>query len=220
MKSFRGKMTLEELVRCEKYAEKKARQFYLAAGVSPTWGADDAHDVCTTLFLGKERPWKRAKDARHRKALMLKCISGRIQDRLRIRLSDGETPMTRALSVDESPRGTFDENDDETNIESTLISDEGRQADLVCELDDPTGEPEWITMTRKEVSKVQQDTRELSRIRVCNALLRSLTKSVAQEKSRVSEAEFLDILKNFQMRFAQCFRAWRASLRFFKKAEV
>ena len=218
--NIRGKMTLEELGRYEKYAESKARHLYKLNGVSPTYGSDDAHDVCTDLFLGKERPWRRATDARHRKALICTSIGNRLKDRLRKRLKLSEQPMTRAVSVDEAPHGDFDEDGNETNIESTLISDGGRQAELVCELDDPTGDPLWVEMTREVVEAIHANTRDLPSRRTCHALRSSLTLSVARYKSKLSAKKFCDILKNFQVRFAQCFRAWRASQRFFERSKI
>ena len=220
--NIRGKMTLEELERCEKYAESKARHLYKLHGVSPTYGSDDAHDVCTDLFLGKERPWRTATDARHRKALLYTCITKRIKDCLRKRLKLSEQPMTRAVSVDEAPHGDFDEDGNETNIESTLISDGGRQAELVCELDDPTGDPLWVEMTREVERQILNDPREKNNAarRVCRTLRKALTKSVMRLRASVSEDEFRDILKNFQVRFAQCFRAWRASQRFFERSKI
>lgn len=229
--NIRGKMTLEELGRYEKYAESKARHLYKLNGVSPTYGSDDAHDVCTDLFLGKERPWRTATDARHRKALIYTCIANRLRDCLRRRLSLSEQPMTRALSVDEAPRGDFDEDGNETNIESALISDEGRQAELVCELDDPTGDPLWVEMTRVEVGKLEMRARRKTKrkaddrfakaqARVSHALQKALTRSAAMTISATDEACFTLVLKNFKARFAQCFRAWRASQRFFERSEI
>ena len=229
--NIRGKMTLEELERCEKYAEAKARHLYKLHGVSPTYGSDDAHDVCTDLFLGKERPWRTATDARHRKALICICIGNRLKGCLRKRLTLSEQPMTRAVSVDEAPHGDFDEDGNETNIESALISDEGHQAELICELDDPTGDPAWVEMTRETVGRIETRARRktgnadddrLARAeaRVSHALPKALTRSVAMSVSETDERCFTLVLKNFQVRFAQCFRAWRASRRFFEKSEI
>ena len=215
MKKCQRKMTLEELARYEKSAAKYAEQLYAGCGVSATYGAEDAHDICVNAFLAKKQPWQKAKDEIHREALILTRLKSRIKNTLRHRLNRTEQVMTRAISVDEAPHGTFDEDGNEENIETTLISDEGRYAELTRNYEDPTPEPAYIKMTREEERKIYANTRDLKSRRVCRALKKTLTHSAAREISRVSKRDFCDILKNFQTRFTPSFRAWREEVQHF-----
>ena len=220
MRACRRRMTLEELERYEKLATDFAERLYAANGVSASYGADDAHDVCTDAFLARKQPWRKAEDEDHRRALIRTYIKNHVMNALRHRLTAIEKVNTRAISVDEAPHGTFDEDGNEENIETALISDEGRQAELTRNFDDPTPEPKYVTMTRDEVRRImtrarrstrsmKSDTFARTEARVCRALTRTLTKSVARKKSQTGRTVFALVLKNFQVRFAQCFRAWR-----------
>ena len=212
MRACRRRLTLEELERYEKLATDFAERLYAANGVSASYGADDAHDVCTDAFLARRQPWRKAEDEKHRKALIVSRLKSRIKDALRHRLTAIEKVNTRAISVDEAPHGTFDEDGNEENIETALLTDEGFYANLTRNYENPTPEPAYVTMTQDVVRQIMNDSRpecKTSR-RVCRALKKTLTHSAARSFSRVSERDFRGILKNFQMRFAQCFRAWRA----------
>ena len=220
MRACRRRMTLEELVHYEKYAADFAERLYLANGVSATAGADDAHDICTNAFLARKQPWRKAEDEDHRRALIRTYIKNHVKNALRDRLAANEKVITRAISVDEAPHGTFDEDGNEENIETALLTDEGFYADLTRNYEDPSPEPEYVTMTQDVVRQIYANTRDLKSRRVCRALQKTLTRSVARSFLRVSKSDFCDILKNFQVRFAQCFRAWRASQRFFERSKI
>lgn len=220
MRACRRRMTLEELVHYEKYAADFAERLYLANGVSATAGADDAHDICTNAFLARKQPWRKAEDEKHRHAIIVSRLKSRIKDALRHRLADYEKVMTYAISVDEAPHGNIDEDGNEENIETALLTDEGFYADLTRNYEDPSPEPAYVTMTQDVVRQIYANTRDLKSRRVCRALQKTLTRSVARSFAGVSRRDFCDILKNFQMRFAQCFRAWRAYAGHFVRTKI
>ena len=226
MRACRRRLTLEELERYEKLATDFAERLYLANGVSATAGADDAHDICTDAFLARKQPWRKAEDKDHRRALIRTYIKNHVMNALRHRLTAIEKVNTRAISVDEAPHGTFDEDGNEENIETALLTDEGFYADLTRNYEDPSPEPKYVTMTRDEVRRImtrarrstrsmKSDTFARTEARVCRALTRTLTKSVARKKPQTGRTVFALVLKNFQVRFAQCFRAWREEARYF-----
>ena len=221
MRACRGRMTLEELVHYEKYAADFAERLYLANGVSATAGADDAHDICTNAFLARKQPWRKAEDEDHRRALIRTYIKNHVKNALRDRLAANEKVITRAISVDEAPHGNIDEDGNEENIETALLTDEGFYADLTRNYEDPSPEPAYVTMTQDVVRQIMTRARRSTlndaadsfaraEARVCNALQKTLTRSVARQKSGTGRVIFTLVFKKFQMRFAQCFRAWRA----------
>ena len=203
-------MTPVEVTKYETFAIQLARQLYHEAGLSPSWANDDAHDLCVDLILAPRHPWDDIADPDHRRALILTCIRRRLANKRRKRLTYGSRVMTWAISVDRAPFGTFDENGNEENIESALIQDDGRQAEAIRSYDE--SEPEYVAMTRKEVDRILSDARHNDERRVCRALQTTLTRTAAKRKSRVSVRRFRYIMKKFQVRFAQCLRAYHAYL--------
>lgn len=201
--SCRGKMTEAELNTYYEYAVMKAQQMYRAAKLSESLAADDAHDICVNLFIGNETPWENAKDENHRAALIRTRICSRLRDKLRQHLSLANQVCTRAISVDEAPRGEYDEDGNETNIESALIEDYGTQAEMIRNFDNPDPLPDYIYLTRYFESLLRPRGRKL-----CRALKTTWTRQDAWKKSGLSDRQFRKFLTFFERHFAQCFRAY------------
>ena len=196
-------MTLDEFNKTVKYALNYAHIKFAAAGLSPTTGEDEAYNICVDLFLGKERPWLGAKDARHRQALIYTRIKSRIENAARNQITLGEQVNTRAVAIDEAPHGEYTEDGDEVNIESSLLTDGGRGADLTRNYEDPTPEPDYVYLTRIQEMKLHRFGKK-----ACRLLKKTMSKDESRRKLKVSRKTFGTILTFFKKHFAQCHKAF------------
>ena len=206
-------MDAEEMRVVQRLARRLARRIYRKAQL-PQWMADDdAHDLWTDFCRSGSAPWLDVQDAQHRKALRIRTIKARLRNTARHRWTLQERISVTGLSVDEAPFGDYDDDGNENNIESALIADAGRHAELIRSFECPDPEPEWILLTRQLVAEILNDSspRNYALRRVCRALMTSRTITAARQKSCVSDWKIRGILKKFKVRFAQCFRAYRAS---------
>ena len=196
-------MTLDEFNKTVKYALNYAHIKFAAAGLSPTTGEDEAYNICVDLFLGKERPWLGAKDARHRQALIYTCIKRRIENAARNQITLGEQVNTRAVAIDEAPHGEYTEDGDEVNIESSLLTDGGRGADLTRNYEDPTPEPDYVYLTRIQEMKLHSQGKK-----VCRSLKKTMCQFESMQVLRLSKRQFGKILTFFKRHFALCYKAY------------
>ena len=206
----RRRMTYEEATgKFYAYAVQKAHELYKQAGLSMWMAEDDAYNTCVDLIMGRIKPWRGARDEKHRHALILTCITRRIENLVRNNCTLRQSPANRALSVDEAPHSDFDEDGNEENIETALIQDNGSGAALIRDYEDPTPEPAYAVLTRETEKSILNDSHDNDCRKVLRCLKSCLTRSAAREKSGLSEREFRCKMKKIKVRFTPCFRAYK-----------
>lgn len=194
-------MTKEEYMKYEPKAIKFARWLYSKRQLSLSQAEDDAHDVVTDLYFEPDPKWDTLQ-GKARQIAIIHRIRSRIKDKAKSLWTKQGMILTTGLSIDEAPKGEFNDDGDEENIETTLLSDGGKSAAQVRAFDEPGLEPPFVYLVRAEVAKLRGLKSKVSR-----ATMRYQTIREALIKTKLYTRLFYAILKNLQPTFSQCLRA-------------
>lgn len=195
-------MTNEEYEKFTKKAVKFALYHYGKRQLSLTTAEDDARDIVSDIFMRKEeRAWKTAAYD-EREAMILNRIRSRIRNAAKKLWTKKEVVFTTGLSVDEAPHGDFSDDGDEENIESALLSDNGKCAQEIRSFDELGPLPPFSYLVRYEVSRLRGLDSKVAR-----SVMKYRTITEAIKKTKLGSKLFYAILKNLKPRFTQCLQA-------------
>ncbi len=194
-------MTKEEYMKYEPKAIKFARWLYSKRQLSLSQAEDDAHDVVTDLYFEPDPKWD-ALQGKARQIAIMHRIRSRIKNKARHLWTRQELILTTGLSIDDAPKGEFNDDGDEENIETTLLSDGGKFAAEVRAFDEPGLEPPFVYLVRAEVAKLDGIKRK-----VVKSVMKWPFLEEARRHTKLCKSAFWGNLKNLRPRFTQCLRA-------------
>lgn len=193
-------MTLEEYIYLEPKAIRFAKWYYSKRQLSLSQAEDDAHDVVTDLYFNAPSFEKKSKTQRI--ICYMHRIRSRIKDKAKALWTKQGKVLTTGLSIDEAPKGEIDDDGDEEDIETALLSDGGKSAAEIRSFDEPGQEPPFIYLVRAEVENLGP-----IRKRLAKAIMRYRFRDEARRFLKMCNSTFWKLIRSMRANFEDCLEA-------------